>query len=76
MSLPFLHTAPPEEDANVARLATRDDVEIEKGIVLTEPYLEKHQKSLQNLFTIFSAYPDLFLDLIFLYIKLHLQKNY
>lgn len=62
--LPFMHSSPPEDDTGVARLATRDGVEIEKGVVLTETYLEKNYEKLKAIFTIFSAYPDLFLDLI------------
>lgn len=43
---------------------TRDGVEIEKGITLTLPYLEEHRKVLQKYMDIFSAYPDIFLDII------------
>ena len=64
MALPFMHTALPEDEENVARLAMRDGIEIEKGVVLTETYLNKFIDKLKLIFTIFSAYPDLFLDLI------------
>ncbi len=59
-----MHTALPEDEENVARLAVRDGIEIEKGVVLTETYLNKFIDKLKVIFTIFSAYPDLFLDLI------------
>ena len=42
----------------------KDGTEIEKGIVLNESYLEENEQDLGNIFSIFSAYPDVFLDLI------------
>ena len=42
----------------------KDGIEIEKGIVLNESYLEENQEELGNIFSIFTAYPDVFLDLI------------
>ena len=42
----------------------REGVEIEKGIVLNEAYLEDNEKNLGDMFSIFTAYPDVFLDLI------------
>lgn len=42
----------------------RDGVEIEKGIVLNESYLEENFDNLGKVFSIFTAYPDVFLDLI------------
>ena len=42
----------------------REGVEIEKGIVLNEAYLENNEKNLGDMFSIFTAYPDVFLDLI------------
>lgn len=41
-----------------------DGIELEKGVVLTPYFLEKNQDFLQDCFQIFSAYPDIFLDLI------------
>lgn len=42
----------------------KDGVEIEKGVVLNEDYLEEHFEDLGKAFSFFSAYPDLFLDII------------
>ena len=42
----------------------RDGIEIEKGVVLNEDYLEKHYEEIGNMLSIFSAYPDIFLDFI------------
>lgn len=44
--------------------AEKDGVTLEKGAVLTEPYLEKNKSEIENLMSYFTAYPDLFLDLI------------
>ena len=40
------------------------DEEIEKGVVLNEEYLKKHFKEIGDMLSIFSAYPDIFLDFI------------
>ena len=37
---------------------------IDKGVVLSTDYLEQNEKHLQEVMTIFSAYPDVFLDTI------------
>lgn len=37
-----------------------DGIEVEKGIVLNEDYLEAHYDELCELFSIFTAYPDIF----------------
>ena len=42
----------------------RDGVELEKGTVLTIPYLEEHKDSIESWLAFFCAYPDCFLDLI------------
>lgn len=42
----------------------KEGTEIEKGIILNEPYLEEVMKPLRDSFSIFTAYPDVFLDLI------------
>ena len=42
----------------------KDDIEIEKGVVLNEDYLEEHFEKLGETFSFFTAYPDIFLDII------------
>lgn len=42
----------------------KEGTEIEKGIILNEPYLEGVMEPLRDSFSIFTAYPDVFLDLI------------
>lgn len=49
---------------DVLSLPERDGVELEKGTVLTIPYLEEHKDSIENWLAFFCAYPDCFLDLI------------
>ena len=44
--------------------AIRNGVLIEKGAVLTEEYLTKHLDFFKQISTFFSAYPDIFLDII------------
>lgn len=43
---------------------TRKGIELEKGAVLTLPYLERHQSELEKIMNVFMAYPDIFLDVI------------
>ncbi len=42
----------------------RDGTKIEKGVVLTEEYLEQHIKEIGDMYSFFSAYPDIYLDMI------------
>ena len=42
----------------------KEGIEIEKGIVLNESYLEENYENLGKVFSIFTAYPDVFIDLI------------
>ena len=51
-------------DNDIIEHGYKDGVEIEKGIVLNEDYLEKHFDQIGDMLSIFSAYPDIFLDFI------------
>lgn len=42
----------------------REDIELDKGVVLTEEYLLQNEELFQKYANFFSAYPDIFLDLI------------
>ena len=44
--------------------AEREGIKIEKGVTLTSEYLESIERLLRKYVTFFTAYPDLFLDLI------------
>lgn len=49
--------------ANV-KIGVRNGTIIEKGVVLQEDFLVRNEENLRSLFQFFTAYPDLFLDLI------------
>ena len=44
--------------------AVRDGIELEKGAVLTNKYLEDHYEELTKWVNLFTAYPDYYLDII------------
>ena len=44
--------------------AVRDGIELEKGAVLTNKYLEDHYEDLTKWVNLFTAYPDYYLDII------------
>ena len=49
-------------DSDIIKHGERDGTVIEKGVVLNEDYLEKHFEEIGNMLSIFSAYPDIFLE--------------
>lgn len=44
--------------------AEREGIELEKGAVLTNEYLERHYDELSKWVNLFTAYPDYYLDII------------
>ena len=50
-------------DANI-KIGQRDGTIIEKGVILNENYLEENMEKIGNVMSIFSAYPDVYLDVI------------
>lgn len=42
----------------------REGIEVEKGVILTESYLEEHEELFRQYCEFFTAYPDIFLDII------------
>ena len=50
-------------DATV-KVGERDGTQVEKGVVLNEAYLESNFTHLGDIMSIFSAYPDIYLDTI------------
>lgn len=50
-------------DSNI-KIGQRDGTIIEKGVILSENYLEKNMEKIGNVMSIFSAYPDIYLDII------------
>ena len=51
-------------DSNMIQRGSREGIEIEKGIVLNEDYLERNMENIGDVMSIFTAYPDVFLDFI------------
>ena len=51
-------------DSDVIQRGYREGLEIEKGVVLNEEYLTKNKDKIGEMMSIFSAYPDVFLDFI------------
>lgn len=51
-------------ESHLRRLMTREDIPIEKGVVITEAQAIKHEELYRKYGEFFTAYPDLFLDLI------------
>ena len=47
-----------------SKLGFKDGTEVEKGIVLNPEYLDEHFEDIGNMIQTFSAYPDIFLDMI------------
>ena len=57
---------PPVEkliDSNI-KVGTREGTTIDKGVILNEYYLEDNIKHIGNAMSVFTAYPDIYLDLI------------
>lgn len=50
-------------DANI-KIGQRDGTIIEKGVILNENYLEENMEKIGSVMSIFSAYPDVYLDVI------------
>ena len=50
-------------DSNI-KIGQRDGTIIEKGVILNENYLEANLEKIGNVMSIFSAYPDVYLDVI------------
>ena len=51
-------------NSDIIQRGVREGIEIDKGVVLNEAYMEEHFKEIGDMLSIFSAYPDIYLDLI------------
>lgn len=47
-----------------SKIGYKDGIPIEKGVILNESYLESVEDKIREVMSIFSAYPDIYLDLI------------
>ena len=50
-------------DSNI-KIGVREGTTIDKGVILNETYLETNKLNIGNAMSIFTAYPDIYLDLI------------
>ena len=55
---------PSSSTFNAREKVFRDGIELEKGVVITQEWLERNEDFLTEQWEIFSAYPDIYLDLI------------
>lgn len=51
-------------DKEIMQRGEREGIELEKGAILTEAYLSEHEQLFRQYCDFFTAYPDIFLDLI------------
>ena len=58
----LIRTVP--QDGALLKKGERYGTEFEKGVVLTEEYLEEHFEEVSNAIGLFCAYPDIFIDII------------
>lgn len=61
---PLITIQPDKFKTADADLSLKEGIRLEKGAVLTADYLARHEDLLKKYIEFFSAYPDLFLDLI------------
>lgn len=53
-----------QREQRETQIGYRKGIEIEKGAVVTADFMRKNFKQIGEMFTIFSAYPDIFIDFI------------
>ena len=53
-----------EDAAEYQQMGYKKGIPVEKGVILSEEYLIEHKEEIGNMLTFFTAYPDLFIDLI------------
>lgn len=54
---------PPESLGEVKKIF-RDGIELEKGVVITQEWLERNETFLNEIWSLYAAYPDVYLDII------------
>lgn len=55
---------PDSSTFNARERIFKDGIELEKGVVITEPWLKKNEELLYDYWSLYTVYPDLYLDLI------------
>ena len=56
--------SPERSDFNSHKILMREDIELEKGVIISQDFLERNEELLKKYLQIFSAYPDVYLDII------------
>lgn len=64
MSEPIQLRAPYVSDFSNREKIYRDGIELEKGVVITPQWLEKNEELLYECWSLYTAYPDVYLDTI------------
>lgn len=54
----------PEATFGTQQRAYRDGIELEKGVVITQDWLERNESLLDECWSLYAAYPDIYLDMI------------
>lgn len=49
---------------DVTDVPVRDGIPLDKGVIITEPYLQKNFDDIKKIMDVFIAYPDIYLDMI------------
>lgn len=61
---PLISTTIDSDRSEVLKKGVRAGTEFDKGVVLTEKYMIDHFEEIGRMMGLFSAYPDIFLDII------------
>ena len=64
MSEPITLLDPTVSQFNTRDVIYREGIELEKGVVLTQSFLERNEQLLTDYWQLFTAYPDIYLDMI------------
>ena len=64
MAEPIKLLNPAESTFNTRQKLYRDGIELEKGVVITQDFLNRNEKLICDCIEKWSAYPDVYLDLI------------
>lgn len=64
MNEPIRLKNPEDRLFGTRQILYKEGIELEKGVVITEDWLERNENLLSNLWSTFAAYPDIYLDLI------------
>ena len=62
--LPDVSTVLYQEKSSSVPRASRNGIEIEKGFIVNDTFMETNKEKIGDMFSIFTAYPDIFLDMI------------